>query len=88
MTQFGEPTSIENAIVMLDAYKAELVKGGFEDQALQLKGLELFDASGAQLAIMTLESMPTVSKEADCIRGYVIRTLRELVGTKEQRLAS
>lgn len=83
-----EENCVGNIAVMIDAYRAELVKGGFSEQALRLKGLEIFDLNDAKTALHTLRGMPNTSEEADSVRSYAIGMIEELLLPEQQLLAS
>jgi hypothetical protein len=51
---------LSDTAVVLGIYRDELARGGFSEQAKQLKGLELFSADEATIALSTIERMPTV----------------------------
>lgn len=80
------PESLSNMSAMLEAYRDELARGGFSEQALRLKGLELYDTNGAHTALRTLEEMPQSTKVADCVRRHVMGMLRSFL--TEAQLAS
>lgn len=63
----------------------ELERGGFRSQADALKGLEVFDADGAEVALYTLRSLPKASGFAEKSKGYAAQAL---VNALSQKLAS
>jgi hypothetical protein len=81
-----EPLDLSNVKIMLEAYCNELERGGHSEEALQLKGLELFDVSGAHVALATLRSMPNVACIADCVKRNLIQMLQNLL--RIQQLAA
>jgi len=78
--------SIGNVIVMLEAFVEALVRGGFSVQAMQMKGIEIFDMEDAETALHTLYQLAPSYQEADTIKKYVIAML-EAVLPREQKVA-
>jgi hypothetical protein len=70
--------TLENATVLLDVYRSELTKAGHDEQAAQLRGLEIFDANGVETALLTLRDATPASEEADETRDYLIRVLESV----------
>jgi len=77
-----EPMNLSDVTLMLDSYKHELEHAGHSELALRLKGLELFDASGARVALSTLRSIPRVGQVADCVKEHLIQMLENLLRTQ------
>ena len=77
------PVRLSNVSAMLETLRDELERGGFSEQALQLKGMELFDASGAQTALQILENMPDSTKVGDCVRRHVAGMLRQFLAVSQ-----
>jgi len=77
-----EPTNLSDVTLMLDAYKHELEHAGYSELALRLKGLEMFDASGASVALSTLRGFPGVNSVADCVKNHLIQLLESLLRTQ------
>jgi hypothetical protein len=76
-----EPNMLSDVKAMLDAYGDELTRAGQVELALRLKGLEIFDLTGAGVALSTLQGMPEVGGVADCVRRHLIGLLRSLFQT-------
>lgn len=74
-----EPNMLSDVKAMLDAYCDELTRAGQVEPALRLKGLEIFDLTGAGVALSTLRGMPEVGGVADCVRRHLILLLSDLL---------
>lgn len=74
-----ETAGFENAWALLDACRSELEKGGFSDQADALRGIEVLDRSGAEVALMTLRELPEASEDLDMFKRHVGRVLYGLL---------
>jgi hypothetical protein len=74
-----EPIMLSDVKAMLDAYREELTRAGQMELALRLKGLEIFDLTGASVALSTLRGMPKVGGVADCVRRHLISLLYDLL---------
>jgi len=83
---YTEPLNLSDVKVMLDAYRDELDRAGHSELALRLKGLEMFDATGASVALSTLRGFPEVSQTADCVKNHLIQMLQSLL--RAQKLAA
>jgi hypothetical protein len=79
-----EPTDLGNVNVMLDALRDELVRTGYSEQALQLKGLELFGDGVAEVALSTLEGMEELPQVASSIRDSLIGMLQSFIRARRQ----
>jgi hypothetical protein len=79
-----ESTALGNVIAMLDSYRSELLKAGQGDQALALKGLEIHNMEDAELALLTLRSMPDEPREAASVKRYIIRMLEDALPAKSR----
>lgn len=79
-------TSYSDAAAMVDMCRQELERGGFRSQAEALKGLEVFDANGAEVALFTLSTLPKASGFAQKAKGYAAQALRHVLD--QRRLAS
>ena len=82
-----ETTTFADAGAMLEACRQELEKSGFQSHATRLKGIEVFDESGAEVALFTLQGLePTGSIPADDAIDYTKQAVKlSLLGC---RLAS
>jgi hypothetical protein len=77
-----------DAAAMLDACRNELDRCGFRTQAEALKGLEIFDAADAEVALFTLRGLPKAGGFAEAMKGYAAQALvRAMEQGVEQRLA-
>lgn len=70
-----QETTFADAGAMLEACRSVLEKSGFQSQANALRGLEVLDATGAEVALATLKELPPVSEEADMVVEYAITSL-------------
>lgn len=74
-----EPNMLSDVKAMLDAYGDELTRAGHVELALRLKGLEIFDLTGAGVALSTLRGMSEVGGVADYVRRNLIDMLSGLL---------
>ena len=74
MTLVNE-TTLANAQAVLAVLRTELERGGFRDQADALKGVELFDSSGAEVALLTLRALPETNEALDESKGFLLDCL-------------
>jgi len=69
-------TTFSDASAMVDMCRDELERGGFYSQANALKGLEIFDATGAEVALLTLQNLPSAGGFADETKRYAVQALQ------------
>lgn len=82
-----ETTTFADAGAMLEACRSELEKSGFQSHADKLKGLEVFDFNGAEVALFTLRSMSSTGNASmDSTIQYTEQAILEAL--LERRLAS
>jgi hypothetical protein len=81
MGLFIESVSFSDAMAMLEACRAELARCGFQSQADMLRGIEIFDASGADVAVCTLRSLPPANQDTDATKRYTIDYLVTVLRT-------
>lgn len=74
-----ESTTLGDAAVLLEAYRDELADNGMHEQARALTGLEVFDVSAAEAAIMILKNLPVAKREPEGLRFYAITALQKAV---------
>jgi hypothetical protein len=75
--------NLSDISVMLEAYRDELVRGGFSEQALRLRGLQLHDTNDAHIALGILNNMPHSTKVADCVRGHLMGMLNSYLSAAQ-----
>ena len=81
-----EPTSIVDAAAVVETCRGVLERCGFQSQAKALVGLEVFNATGAEVALLTLKGLPSVADvRADYAKSCAVRAL---VNALEMRKAS
>lgn len=73
--------NLANMTVMLEAYRDELMHAGMTDQAMSIRGLEVFDKDGAFLALNTLRDMRVDSTLSE-IHRQIISDLKECLISK------
>ncbi len=84
MGLFTETVSFSDAAAMLDACRAELEKSGFQSQADQLRGVEVFDADAAEVALFILRSLPPTNEECEMGKKYAAKYLIHVIQASRQ----
>jgi hypothetical protein len=74
-TNIVETTGFEDVGALIEVYRTELERSGFTNQAEALRGIEVLDRSGAEVALMTVRNMPTTSRNLDVLGRHVDRVL-------------
>lgn len=74
-----ESHTLGDAAVLLEAYRDTLADQGRQDLARALTGLEVYDISAAQQAIMVLVNLPVGADEPDGLRHYTILALERAI---------
>lgn len=79
-TTILESANFSDAAVMLEACYTEMLRGGFEQRAAQLRGVEIFSVGDAQSALATLRCMePTGNEAIDTAARHAMAILESLV---------
>lgn len=86
MNTMHESMTLADAGAMIEACRSELEKRGFQEQADELRGLEILCSTDAELALYMLQSMKAPSGVASDTCKYAINSLRQVLGVA--RLAS
>lgn len=73
-----ETVGFEDISAMIDICRNELERSGFIDQAEALRGIEVLDRSGAEVALLTLRGMPEASYDIDVLKRHIVGTLNRL----------
>jgi hypothetical protein len=86
---FESENALENAEVMLDVCREEYERAGRQDAVQALYGLDVKSAASAQLALLTVQSLPIVPEVAD-VRRYTLRALEHafIASKTPRKLAS
>lgn len=71
--------NFEDAAMLLDACREELERSGFLGQAEALRGIEVLDRSGAEVALMTIRQLPSASQDLDMLKQHVGWVLSRLL---------
>jgi hypothetical protein len=74
-TNIVETTGFEDVGALIEVYRNELERSGFINQAEALRGIEVLDRSGAEVALMTVRNMPATSRSLDVLGRHVDRVL-------------
>lgn len=74
-----ETTGFENVSALLDVCRSELERSGFGGQAEALRGIEVLDRSGAEVALLTLRQLPESSRDLDVLKRHVGRVLMDVI---------
>lgn len=80
-TQFESGATFENASLMLEVCRGVYERGGFHQEAEQLRGLEATSPATAYASLLTLENVKSRSSETKSVRQYAIDALRLVVPT-------
>ena len=81
-----DQTTLGNAVVMLDVYRDGLEKAGLREQALTLKGLEIFDRGGVEIALEVART-PCASHKLERVRRYLVEILERASAELQQLVA-
>jgi len=73
-THFEEVSSLENASMMVDVLREELCRVGLSEEASKLRGLEVTNQQSAELALLTIEAIPSVQGVQD-VRRITVEAL-------------
>jgi len=88
-TTILESADYSNAAVMLEACHTEMLRGGFEQRAAQLRGLEIFSVVNAKCALETLRCMePTGNESIDSAARHAMAVLVALIADESMAQAS
>ena len=80
-TQFENGDTFENASVMLEVCREAFERGGFKEEARQLRGLEATSQSTAYASLLTLMRVKPRSGETKSAKKFAIDALRLLVSS-------
>jgi len=73
-------TTFSDAAAMLDACRQELEKRSFRSQAKALRGLEVFDAADARVALLALQELSIADNDyADDLKRYAADALHQAI---------
>lgn len=70
-------SELGNMSAMIESLRDELVRGGLSEQALQLKGIELYDDGSVRTALSTLEQMTVDTEVSKCVRRHLMGMMRQ-----------
>jgi hypothetical protein len=74
-----ETSGFENASALVDVCRDELDRSGFIGQAEALRGIEVLDRSGAEVALMTLRNLPKASQDLEVLKRHLTRVLNDVI---------
>lgn len=79
MSNPNETVGFENVGALLEAFQSELEKSGFVGQAEALRGMEVFDLPGAEVALLVLQNMQPADRDLDIIKRHICSSLSMLL---------
>lgn len=88
LTHFEDNNPISNATVLMEVCRDEYVRAGLREDAAALSGLEIIDEGSAQLAWLTLRSLPKRTPEIEDMRQYALVALQSAIRCSVLRIAS
>lgn len=74
-----ETVGFEDISAMIDICRGELEHSGFSSQAEMLRGIEVLDRSGAEVALFTIRNLPKASADIDVLKRHIASTLNRIV---------
>lgn len=78
-TQFENDNAFENATLMLEVCRGAFERGGFQDEAKQLRGLEATSRATAYASMHTLRAVQSRNGETASTKRYALTALRAVV---------
>lgn len=78
-TNLNETVGFENVGALLEAFQSELEKNGFTSQAEALRGVEVLDLPGAEVALLVLQDVQPSAPDLDIIKRHICSSLTMLL---------
>jgi hypothetical protein len=66
-----ETATYESAGALLEAFRSELDRGRFHDQAEALRGIEVLGPTDAETALLVLQCMEPMNREIDLVKRHI-----------------